>query len=113
MKRMVPYIGLMLLVILLFFVFKMSAQPSVNYTGAILGWSNRLYKLESVIGPQQVGKQLSSVGYHGHISGSFVIRELVGSQSDQCVVFETYGIDGKPNGQYYKAVVIAQPKSTT
>ncbi|MCY0875824.1 MAG: hypothetical protein OWT28_06100, partial [Firmicutes bacterium] len=84
------------------------AQPSVDLTGAILGWDNRLYKLETVVGPQQVGKQLALVGYHGRISNSFVIRQLVGSNPDRYVIFEAYGLDGKPDALYYKAVVTEQ-----
>jgi len=111
MKPLPLYLSLSLIVIVTIVGCGATAQPSVDLTGAILGWGNRLYKLETVVGPKQVGKQLALAGYHGHISGSFVIRQLVGNSPDRYVIFEAYGPDGKPDAQYYKADVTEQPKS--
>ena len=99
LKQLVVFISLSVVAISSLLGCGVSKHPPMNFTGAILGWNNNLYKLTSSISPRHMEKKLGAVTYHGSISESFTIFQLSGSSPAKAVVFES------EDGHFYKAVV--------
>lgn len=67
--------------------------------GQAVGWNHHVYKVVKMISPNEAGKKLGEVTYHGKISGMFTLFELKGINTTKSIVVES------PTGQYFQANV--------